>query len=164
MMEKQYDSKLSWGEQIYIWIFIYVVKWKLYIGNHMPNGEAAYCFGLLQWFNLFVIYHSAILIFKLNIYDSFIYVEIGIYICLMLVNMLFYSRRINRIIKKHNALPQQKQLQNKRRMWIYVAATIISTIGLMTAVALSRESPQKKTIRDIIQSEMKIQKNHFTGE
>ena len=45
-----------------------------------------------------------------------------------------------------------------------VAATIISTIGLMTAVALSRESPQKKTIRDIIQSEMKIQKNHFTGE
>ena len=43
----------------------------------------------------------------------------GIYICLMLVNMLFYSRRINRIIEKHNALPQQKQLQNKRRMWIY---------------------------------------------
>ena len=82
----------------------------------------------------------------------------------MLVNMLFYSRRINRIIEKHNALPQQKQLQNKHRMWIYVAATIISTIGLMTAVALSRESPQKKTIRDIIQSEMKIQKNHFTGE
>ena len=105
MMEKQYDSKLSWGEQIYIWIFIYVVKWKLYIGNHMPNGEAAYCFGLLQWFNLFVIYHSAILIFKLNIYDSFIYVEIGIYICLMLVNMLFYSRRINRIIKKHHYCP-----------------------------------------------------------
>ena len=40
----------------------------------------------------------------------------GIYICLMLVNMLFYSRRINRIIEKHNALPQQKQIQNRRRM------------------------------------------------
>ena len=61
-------------------------------------------------------------------------------------------------------MPQQERLQGRLKMWIYVAVTIISTIGLMTAVALSRESPQKKTIRDIIQSEMKIQKNHFTGE
>ena len=143
-MEKQYDSKLSWGEQIYIWIFIYVVKTKFYIGESTPEYAAGCYFGVFRGFNLFVIYHSAILIFKLNIYDSFIYVEIGIYICLMLVNMLFYSRRINRIIEKHNALPQQKQLQNKHRMWIYVAATIISTIGLMTAVAPYRGNLLKR--------------------
>ena len=163
MMEKQYDSKLSWGEQIYIWIFIYVVKWKLYIGNHMPNGEAAYCFGLLQWLNLLVAWHSLLLILGVKFHYSK-WIEIGIGVCIMIVNVLIYSRKIDNIINRHNAMPQQERLQGRLKMWIYVAVTIISTIGLMTAVALSRESPQKKTIRDIIQSEMKIQKNHFTGE
>lgn len=163
MMEKQYDSKLSWGEQIYIWIFIYVVKWKLYIGNHMPNEEAAYCFGLLQWLNLLVVWHSLLLILGVRSHYSK-WIEIGIGVCIMIVNVLIYSRKIDNIINRYNAISQQERLQGKLKMWIYVAATIISTIGLMTAVALSRESPQKKTIRDIIQSEMKIQKNHFTGE
>ncbi len=162
-MEKQYDSKLSWGEQIYIWIFIYVVKWKLYIGNHMPNEEAAYCFGLLQWLNLLVVWHSLLLILGVRSHYSK-WIEIGIGVCIMIVNVLIYSRKIDNIINRYNAISQQERLQGKLKMWIYVAATIISTIGLMTAVALSRESPQKKTIRDIIQSEMKIQKNHFTGE
>ena len=56
-----------------------VVKTKFYIGESTPEYAAGCYFGVFQGFNLFVIYHSAILIFKLNIYDSFIYVERNIH-------------------------------------------------------------------------------------
>lgn len=138
-------------------------KMELYIGNYMPKWEAAYCFGLLQWLNLLVVWHSLLLILGVRSHYSK-WIEIGIGVCIMIVNVLIYSRKIDNIINRYNAISQQERLQGRLKMWIYVATTIISTIGLMTAVALSRESPQKKTIRDIIQSEMKIHKNHFTGE
>ena len=55
-MESYQNSKLSLGEQLYIWIFIYIVKTKFYVENHIPNWDAAYCFGFLQWLNLVVIW------------------------------------------------------------------------------------------------------------
>ena len=34
-MESYQNSKLSLGEQLYIWIFIYIVKTKFYVENHI---------------------------------------------------------------------------------------------------------------------------------
>ena len=101
-----------------------------------------YCRGL----NFLVICHFIILICGIDILDSFIYLEIGISICLILANMLFYSRRIDVIIQKHNVLPEQEQLRNKYRMWIYVVATILSTIGLSIAIELTREKPETESL------------------
>ena len=105
MDTKQY-GRLSLGEQIYIWLFIYVLKTKFYLGQSSPEYATGCYFGLLQGLNFLVICHFIILICGIDIQDSFIYLEIGISICLILANMLFYSRRIDVIIQKHNVLPE----------------------------------------------------------
>lgn len=89
-MESYQNSKLSLGEQLYIWIFIYIVKTKFYVENHIPNWDAAYCFGFLQWLNLVVIWHSFLLIFDITLTYSK-WVEVGVGMCLMGVNVLLLN-------------------------------------------------------------------------
>ena len=74
--------------------------------------------------------------------------------------MLFYSRRIDVIIQKHNVLPEQEQLRNKYRMWIYVVATILSTIGLSIAIELTREKPETESLHD--KARIEIPKLHIS--
>ena len=107
MDTKQY-GRLSLGEQIYIWLFIYVLKTKFYLGQSSPEYATGCYFGLLQGLNFLVICHFIILICGIDIQDSFIYLEIGISICLILANMLFYSRRIDVIIQNHNYYPSKE--------------------------------------------------------
>lgn len=159
MDTKQY-GRLSLGEQIYIWLFIYVLKTKFYLGQSSPEYATGCYFGLLQGLNFLVICHFIILICGIDIQDSFIYLEIGISICLILANMLFYSRRIDVIIQKHNVLPEQEQLRNKYRMWIYVVATILSTIGLSIAIELTCEKPETESLHD--KARIEIPKLHIS--
>ena len=74
--------------------------------------------------------------------------------------VLFYSRRIDVIIQKHNVLPEQEQLRNKYRMWIYVVATILSTIGLSIAIELTREKPETEFVHD--KARIEIPKLHIS--
>uniref|UniRef100_UPI0026671C3A hypothetical protein n=1 Tax=Alistipes communis TaxID=2585118 RepID=UPI0026671C3A len=143
-----------------IWLFIYVLKTKFYLGQSSPEYATGCYFGLLQGLNFLVICHFIILICGIDIQDSFIYLEIGISICLILANMLFYSRRIDVIIQKHNVLPEQEQLRNKYRMWIYVVATILSTIGLSIAIELTREKPETEFVHD--KARIEIPKLHIS--
>lgn len=138
-MESYQNSKLSLGEQLYIWIFIYIVKTKFYVENHIPNWDAAYCFGFLQWLNLVVIWHSFLLIFDITLTYSK-WVEVGVGMCLMGVNVLLYSRKFDQIMARHNALTQQERSRGRMRMWIYVLITLVSTIGLFTFIELTREN------------------------
>lgn len=152
-METQQYSKLSLGEQLYGWIFIYVIKTKSYLGQNAPEEAAACFFGILQWLNLFVIWHSIVLIFDITLSYS-MWVEVGAGICIMIVNILFYSPKIDNIIDRQNALPQQERLRGRMRMWIYVLITLVSTIGLFTFIELTREKPETESARDKIRIEI----------
>lgn len=154
-MESYQNSKLSLGEQLYIWIFIYVVKTKSYLGQSAPEEAAACFFGVLQWLNLVVIWHSIVLIFDITLsYSISMWVEVGVGICIMILNILFYSRKIDNIIDCQNALPQQERSQGRMRMWIYVLITLVSTIGLFTFIELTREKPETESARDKVRIEI----------
>ena len=158
-MESYQNSKLSLGEQLYIWIFIYIVKTKFYVENHIPNWDAAYCFGFLQWLNLVVIWHSFLLIFDITLTYSK-WVEVGVGMCLMGVNVLLYSRKFDQIMARHNALTQQERSRGRMRMWIYVLITLVSTIGLFTFIELTREKPETESHHD--KARIEIPKLHIS--
>ena len=78
MDTKQY-GRLSLGEQIYIWLFIYVLKTKFYLGQSSPEYATGCYFGLLQGLNFLVICHFIILICGIDIQDSFIYLKVPVF-------------------------------------------------------------------------------------
>ena len=142
-MESYQNSKLSLGEQLYIWIFIYIVKTKFYVENHIPNWDAAYCFGFLQWLNLVVIWHSFLLIFDITLtYSKWVEVGVGM------------------IMARHNALTQQERSRGRMRMWIYVLITLVSTIGLFIFIELTREKPETEFVHD--KARIEIPKLHIS--
>ena len=65
MDTKQY-GRLSLGEQIYIWLFIYVLKTKFYLGQSSPEYATGCYFGLLQGLNFLVICHFIILTYIIH--------------------------------------------------------------------------------------------------
>ena len=146
-MESYQNSKLSLGEQLYIWIFIYIVKTKFYVENHIPNWDAAYCFGFLQWLNLVVIWHSFLLIFDITLtYSKWV-----LYVYLLNVfngcECITIFSKFDQIMARHNALTQQERSRGRMRMWIYVLITLVSTIGLFTFIELTREKPETESLQ-----------------
>ena len=92
------------------------------------------------------------MIFHLNITYSK-WVDVGILACLIIFNVIFYERRLDSIAERHNALPEKKRLGNRTRMFIYVAVSIGTMIGLMFYVSGmndAKKAEQAKEKREIL--------------
>mgnify|MGYP000111508060 FL=1 len=92
------------------------------------------------------------MIFHLNITYSK-WVDVGILACLIIFNVIFYERRLDSIAERHNALPEKKRLGNRTRMFIYVAVSIGTVIGLMfyvSGVNDAKKAEHAKEKREIL--------------
>ncbi len=160
-MKTQSNPKLSFFEAIYVWIYIYTMKSTFLKGRGAPEGAACVNLGFLQFWNLEFIWRSSLLIFNWDISYSY-WVDLCFFPCLTAINYFIYEKKIDNIIERHNALSQQKRLRNRFRMWIYVILTGLSTIGLLTAIELTREKPEAESTQDRIRIEIK--KSHVPNQ
>lgn len=151
MKNLQYP-KLSFFESVYIWIYIYTIKYKFLSGRGPAEGPPGVYLAFFQFCNFEVIWRSIIMIFHLNITYSK-WVDVGILACLIIFNVIFYERRLDSIAERHNALPEKKRLGNRTRMFIYVAVSIGTVIGLMfyvSGVNDAKKAEQAKEKREIL--------------
>ena len=151
MKNLQY-SKLSFFESFYLWIYVYTSKSRFLTGLGDAEGAASVNLAFLQCINFEVIWRSIILIFDLNISYS-IWIDVGIFVGFTIFNTIFYERKIDSIVNRHNALPEKKRLGNRTRMFIYVAVSIGTMIGLMFYVSGmndAKKAEQAKEKREIL--------------
>lgn len=145
-METRHAPKLSFFESIYIWIYVYTSESKFLSGRGPADGASSINMAFLQFCNLEVICRSTIIILDLNISYSK-WIDVGIFICLTILNMIVYERKMDSIVERHNALSLKKRMKNKSRMWIYVILSLGTMIGLLIYISCSNSHEQPNNVK-----------------
>lgn len=145
MKTHQYP-KLSFFEAMYMWIYIYITKGKFLTGRGTPEGATSVSLAFLQFWNIEVLWRLLIFILNWDITYS-VWIDMCFFTCLVAINTFGYEKRLLNIATRHNALTEKERVRNRRNMWIYVSITVLSVVGGMIAIGLTRETTELDDVK-----------------
>lgn len=123
-------------KEFYYWLYELLKKIKT---NDNPEFNAYLGISSFQFLNVLTLVGITNFFFALDVSeDTAIYLSIFIYVSITAVNFFSLFRKREKIIKKYEKLPVERQRKGKLYLWIYM----LTTTGLSMYVIINLVTPK----------------------
>lgn len=132
-MRSKNRKPLFFFEGIFLWIYIYATNNSFITGRGSPRGGASVFLALLQACNILFIWCLLNIFYGVALPWA-VWISIAVFTCFVICNTLLFEKKLDQIVKKHNALPVKNRLRFKRIMWVYAILSVVSLFAVLILI------------------------------